>query len=142
MGNYLLFFAVWICIAASCVREESENYHRTIRVTNHSDHTIYINAVWLGQGYTPVEYPWGASGNKISGGWMWQPENKVNPGETNSDAMDTGRPSDSIEGVMIVYKHIKVFFVDAAKYDQIPVPQYQTKRFWIVVLTISRLCGQ
>jgi hypothetical protein len=118
MKKYVLFLAALMCMAFSCVREESENYHRTVKVTNHSDYRIYITFEWVEQYYNPEEnlkYPWDSNNKKRN----WEEENRVNSGETNTTAIKTYNRS--IEGFLTTDKHIKVFFVNADMYDQVPI---------------------
>ena len=119
MKNYLLFLAACMCMAFTCHPEESDTFHRSVRVTNNVDYPVYVTFEWVEQWHNPEEslkFPWNPSENKS---WNWNSENRVNPDETNVTAIVTIRGS--IEGYMVIYKHMKVFFIDAEKFDAIPM---------------------
>ncbi len=122
MKQYLfLFIIAFVCTAYLCNHEETENYHRTIKVTNNAEFPIYIVDEWLWSWYEDsegAEYPWSPNENKIGG--IGQSKNRIDPGETNTEAMKTIRASDSIESIG-PNGMIKIFFIDAAAYDQIPI---------------------
>ncbi len=107
----LLFLAAIMCTANMCNPEETENYHRTVKVTNNAEYPIYV--AWE---LDTREYPWGE--NKAGG--IGESKNRVNPGETNTAAMMTARPTDAIE-TMGPDGHMKVYFLDSQMFDQIPV---------------------
>ncbi|MDR0955209.1 MAG: hypothetical protein LBM20_07520 [Rikenellaceae bacterium] len=117
-----LFLVAVMCMANVCNPEESENYHRTVKVTNNADYAIYVTPCWIEPWENPeaefFKYPWRENTEK--GGGTGEPENRVNPGETNTSAMYQNRPTGNYEG-MGSRTRLRLYIVDAAAYDQIPI---------------------
>lgn len=115
MKKYSLLLVALICMAFSCDPKETDTYHRKVSITNNADYPIYVAMEIERAG---AEFPWNPDEGKAGG--IGKSENRVNPGETNITAIATIRPSSSIEGLLLGRK-MKVFFVDATMYDQIPI---------------------
>ncbi len=117
-----LFLVALMFTASACALKEGENIHRTVKVTNNADYAIYVAYHMFPSWENPEsefrKYPWNRSGNKISGWWK---ENSIaNSGETNTSAIYISGPYDAIES-MGPNGRMRVYIVDAALYDQIPI---------------------
>lgn len=115
MKKILIFLTVLICMSFSCVQEESDTFHRKVKVTNNADYVVYVTYDYFKQ--EEPEYPWYQ--NEKMGVGIGESGNRVQPGQTNVTAIST-YGSNSIEGMMGKRK-MKVFFVDAAAFDRIPI---------------------
>ena len=117
-----LFLVALMFTASACALKEGENIHRTVKVTNNADYVIYVAYYRLFSWENPesefFKYPWRPNENK--GGGIGRPEKRVNPGETNTSAIYISGPYDAIES-MGPNGRMRVYIVDAALYDQIPI---------------------
>ncbi len=117
MKKYLLIIIACMCMSFSCAPKESDTLHLKVKVTNNADYPLYIS---YGYNNEVLEYPW--SIRPYYGG-AWPSEHRINPGETNTTAIATIRPSSSIEDRIRSRGPMKVFFVDATLCDQTPENQ-------------------